>query len=233
MRERKPLDLEFLQSRPRIRAKRVRAIVAFGDITAFSEWTRRGSNSPEGFKSFMVRLYREFIRFRNGNGYFVKLLGDGFMAVRELTTQNTNKEVAAFLNHALALESAIRGIENKMFPQPGLFRITVVVGHVLRIVASRTGQESSRQTDYLGYAVNLAARLLEIDRREGILCHESASKIMINGNRKEVGFTLERVTGPIRCPRGVDPEDLKGLRAVHPLNDSRTAHATKSKTIPK
>lgn len=230
---RKPLDLEFLQSRPRIRAKRVRAIVAFGDITAFSEWTRRGSNSPEGFRSFMVRLYREFIRFRNGNGYFVKLLGDGFMAVRELSALNTKKEVRVFLQHSLDLESAIRKIEKKIFPQPGLFRITVVIGHVWKIVASRTGQENSKQTDYLGYAVNLAARLLEIDRREGILCHESVSKIVSNGLGKEIGFALERIVEPIRCPRGVDPEDLKGLRAVHPLNDSRMAHAIKSRIIPK
>jgi class 3 adenylate cyclase len=229
----KPLELGFLQSRPRIRAKRVRAIVAFGDITAFSEWTRRGSNSPEGFRSFMVQLYREFIRFRNGNGYFVKLLGDGFMAVREITPRELKKEVLAFLEHCLTLESAIRKIENKIFPKPGSFRITVVVGHVWKIVASRPGQENSNQTDYLGYTVNLAARLLEIDRREGILCHESVRKILCANCWEEAGLALKRIAGPVRCPRGVDPEDLKGLRAVHPLNDSRMAHAIKSRIMPK
>ena len=74
---RRPLDLEFLESKPKIKTRRVKALVAFGDMADFGVWTRRGSNSPEEFRSFMVRLYQEFIRFRNGNGYFVKLMGDG------------------------------------------------------------------------------------------------------------------------------------------------------------
>ncbi len=44
---RKPLDLEFLTKGPRIRAGRVKVLVAFGDVTGFGDWTRRGSNSPE------------------------------------------------------------------------------------------------------------------------------------------------------------------------------------------
>jgi len=229
MRERKPLELGFLQGRPRIRASRVRAVVAFGDITAFGNWTRRGSNSPEEFRSFMVRLYRTFIRFRNGNGYFVKLLGDGFMAVREVKKFGAKREVQSFLEHALKLDSEIHQIEKAIFPQPGTFRVRIVVGHVWKIVASHQDQEGSRQTDYLGYAVNLAARLLEVGKETGIICHESVKKILNNDS----GFVLERLSSPARCPRGVDPEDVKALWAVHPLKDSRMAQAIRSRVTPR
>ena len=220
---RKPLDLEFLQRGPRIRAGRVKVLVAFGDVTGFGAWTRRGSNSPEEFKDFMVHLYKEFIRFRNGNGYFVKLMGDGFMCITELDKGNAKARTLEFLNHSLDLESAIQNITRNTFPAPGSFRIRIAAGHVWKMVASRPGQGGA-QTDYLGYAINLAARLLEIDRESAILCHESIRKILNGAIRssREFGFKPARIRS--RCPRGVDPEDIRTLWKVYLLKDSAMAH---------
>jgi class 3 adenylate cyclase len=232
MGERKPLDLEFLQRGPRIRAGRVKVLVAFGDVTGFGAWTRRGSNSPEEFKDFMVHLYKEFIRFRNGNGYFVKLMGDGFMCITEIDKGNSKARTLEFLNHAVDLELAIQNIVKSTFPAPGSFRIRIAAGHVWKMVASRPGQGTA-QTDYLGYAINLAARLLEIDRESAILCHESVRKILNGAIRSstEFGFKPARIRS--RCPRGVDPEDIQTLWKVYPLNDSKMAMPTSNKTIPK
>ena len=219
---RKPLDLEFLQRGPRIRAGRVKVLVAFGDVTGFGAWTRRGSNSPEEFKDFMVHLYKEFIRFRNGNGYFVKLMEDGFMCITEIDKGNAKATTLEFLSHAVDLELAIQNIVKSTFPAPGSFRIRIAAGHVWKMVASRPGQ-GTPQTDYLGYAINLAARLLEIDRESAILCHESVRKIL-NGavqNNAEFGFKPARIRS--RCPRGVDPEDIRTLWKVYPLIDSKMA----------
>jgi class 3 adenylate cyclase len=225
---RKPLDLEFLQQGPRIRAGRVKVLVAFGDVTGFGAWTRRGSNSPEEFKEFMVHLYKEFIRFRNGNGYFVKLMGDGFMCITEIGKGNAKARVSEFLKHAVDLESAIQKITKNTFPAPGSFRIRIAAGHVWKMVASRPGQTTA-QTDYLGYAINLAARLLEIDRESAILCHESVRKILNGAIRSstEFGFKPAYIRG--RCPRGVDPEDIRNLWMVYPLKDSKMAIPTNSK----
>ena len=229
---RKPLDLEFLQRGPRIRAGRVKVLVAFGDVTGFGAWTRRGSNSPEEFKDFMVHLYKEFIRFRNGNGYFVKLMGDGFMCITEIDKGNSEARTLEFLNHAVDLELAIQNIVKSTFPAPGSFRIRIAAGHVWKMVASRPGQGTA-QTDYLGYAINLAARLLEIDRESAILCHESVRKILNGAIRSstEFGFKPARIRS--RCPRGVDPEDIRTLWKVYPLIDSKIAMLTNSKTIPR
>lgn len=232
MSARKPLDLEFLQRGPRIRAGRVKVLVAFGDVTGFGTWTRRGSNSPEEFKDFMIHLYKEFIRFRNGNGYFVKLMGDGFMCITELNKGNAKVRTLEFLNHAVDLELAIQNIMRNTFPAPGSFRIRIAAGHVWKMVASRPGQETA-QTDYLGYAVNLAARLLEIDRESAILCHESVRKILNGALQRNGQFGFKAVHIRARCPRGVDPEDTRTLWKVYPLNDSKMAMPTSNKTIPK
>ncbi len=224
MGKRRPLDLEFLQRGPKIRAGRVKVLVAFGDVTGFGAWTRRGSNSPEEFKDFMVHLYKEFIRFRNGNGYFMKLMGDGFMCITEIDKKSAKKRILGFLNRVVELESEIRRITKNTFPAPGSFRIRIAAGHVWKMVARRPGQGASSQTDYLGYAVNLAARLLEIDRESAILCHESVKKILNGSIIEESGFMLKpaRIRG--RCPRGVDPEDIRTLWKVYPLKDSAMAH---------
>ncbi len=226
---RKPLDLEFLQRGPQIKAGRVKVLVAFGDITGFGAWTRRGSNSPEEFKDFMVQLYKEFIRFRNGNGYFMKLMGDGFLCITEIGKGNAKKQTLEFLNHAIELDSSIRQIMNRTFPSPDSFRIRIAAGHVWKMVASRPGQAAA-QTDYLGYAVNLAARLLEIDRESAILCHESVKKIL-NGEASKNGFTLEPAQLRGWCPRGVDPEDIRTLWKVYPLKDSAMAQPINRSTI--
>jgi class 3 adenylate cyclase len=229
---RKPLDLEFLQRGPRIRAGRVKVLVAFGDVTGFGAWTRRGSNSPEEFKDFMVQLYKEFIRFRNGNGYFVKLMGDGFMCITEIDNGGAKARTIEFMRHALDLESAIRYITRNTFPEPGSFRIRIAAGHVWKMVASRPGQGGT-QIDYLGYAINLAARLLEIDRESPILCHESVRKILNGAFLDNAEFGCRPARNRCRCPRGVDPEDIRTLWKVYPLKNSAPAQAISKSTIPK
>lgn len=228
---RHPLDLGFLESKPRIRARRVKALVAFGDMADFGAWTRRGSNSPEEFRSFMVRLYQEFIKFRNGNGYFVKLMGDGFMAIREIKSGIAKKETRRFIARSLDLDSAVNRIAGKTFPVPGAFRIRIVAGHVWKVIAARLGTESV-QTDYLGYPVNLAARLLEIEREMAIICHGSIKKIL-NGHNTDGEFILKRIATRNRCPRGIDPEDLRALWAVQPFKNMSKAQIISNKVIPK
>jgi class 3 adenylate cyclase len=227
---RRPLDLGFLESKPKIRARRVKALVAFGDMADFGAWTRRGSNSPEEFRSFMVRLYQEFIKFRNGNGYFVKLMGDGFMAVSEIKKDRDQFEVHRFLDHSLELDAAVNQISGRTFPMPGAFRIRIVAGYVWRVIAARPGETQLTQTDYLGYSVNLAARLLEVERETAILCHGSVKKILNGGSNED--FVLKRMATHNRCPRGIDPEDLKTLWTIQPLRNPSKAQTITSKIIP-
>lgn len=227
-----PLDLGFLESKPKIRARRVKALVAFGDMANFGAWTRRGSNSPEEFRAFMVDLYQEFMKFRNGNGYFVKLMGDGFMAIREVPRGRARKEAQHFILHSLDLCTAVNQIGGLTFPTPGAFRIRIAAGHVWKLIAARKEKPDSVQTDYLGYTINLGARLLEIERDTAILCHGSVKRILNGSNGSEAEFRLKRVATRNRCPRGIDPEDLKALWAIQPLKNTSKAQPTVKRTIP-
>jgi len=232
MTRRSPLDLGFLKSKPKIRANRVKALVAFGDMSDFGAWTRRGSNSPEEFRAFMVRLYQEFIKFRNGNGYFVKLMGDGFMAIREIRKGDAGRTAQRFVLHSLDLCAAVNQIGGSTFPAPGAFRVRIVAGHVWKLMAARQEKPDSAQTDYLGYTINLGARLLEIERDTAILCHGSVKKILNGWNGWKAEFRLGRVVTRSRCPRGIDPEDLKVLWSVQPLKYMNRAQTNVKSTIP-
>lgn len=205
-----PLGLNLLESNPVVEANRKHVLVAFGDISDFASWTRRGSNSPEEFKSFMVQVYREFIRFRNGSGYFVKLIGDGLMAIKELAPKYSISDATSLLCHSYELTTSIEKIiEGTEYPRPNGFRIRIVAGYVWKLTATHTKNEKRKQTDYLGYSINLAARLLEVERKVPCLCHQSVKEIL-NGFKKPI-IKFGKVKRPPICPRGIDAEDLEAL----------------------
>jgi class 3 adenylate cyclase len=157
-------------------------------------------------------------------------MGDGFMCVTEISKGNSKSQVTEFLRHALDLDAGIQKITKNTCPAPGAFRIRLAAGHVWKMVAIRPGQGAT-QTDYLGYAINLAARLLEIDRESVILCHESVKKIL-NGSAEKAGFYLKAVPVHGRCLRGVDPEDIRTLWEVYRLNNSIRAQSINKITTP-
>lgn len=209
---RDPLGLNFLENNPKVAASRKHVLVAFGDISDFASWTRRGSNSPEEFKSFMIQVYREFIRFRNGSGYFVKLIGDGLMAIKELSPKNAFSDTMAILRHSCELDESItRIIAKTHYPRPNGFRIRIVAGHVWKLTATHTKNEKRKQTDYLGYSINLASRLLEVERAIPCLCHQSVKETIDREEHLGRKIKLLKVKKPTHCPRGVDVEDMEAL----------------------
>ena len=209
----RPLDLEFLEKNRRVKGKRIFAVVAFGDTVKFKKWTNHPFASVEKHTNFMVSLYDEFIRFRNGSGYFVKILGDGLMAVCELPAGNPRRKmVNDLLVHSQRLvESVNRLIKNQAYPRPTGFRMRVVAGDVLKLIATHSADKRKKQIDYAAYPVSLAHSLLQIEKDTPCICHESVREI-VNGEKSAgalIGF--ERVKEPSFSPEGIDPEDLKAL----------------------
>ena len=207
------MDLDFLEKKPEIRTSRVGVLVAFGDISGFRDWTKLPSVSPERFTEFMVKVYEKFINFRNGSGYFTKLMGDGLMAVHELIQNpvEDRKNTLRLLKTADALSLSIgRLIKNLRYPQPGGFRVRVVAGDVLKIEALRNGDQITRRLDYIGYTVNLASSLLDIERDTRCICHESVREI-ITRKTKRSGLKFLPMKQPAYCPKGIAKEDLSAL----------------------
>lgn len=208
-----PLTLEFLERNPRVKGKRVFALVLFGDTTRFRRWRSRPFLSSEKHARFMIALYDTFIRFRNGSGYFVKLLADGLMAVLELPLERRKAEsVIEMLAHADQLIRSVQAVIKQLnYPRPDGFRIRVAAGDVLKLEASHPLDKTKIQVDYSEYAVDIAFGLLAVEKEVPLICHETVREIVeadsMNGERVK----FEKVKRPSVCPEGIDPEDLDAL----------------------
>lgn len=210
----KPLDVDFLEKGPRFHGERIFALVAFGDTIKFKEWTNHPFSSPEKYTAFLVQLYNEFVRFRNGSGYFVKLLGDGLMAVQELVgTDRMRAEMGAkMLIHAARLSASIdKLISKQAYPRPAGFRIRVVVGDVLKLAATRGKWKREIQIDYADYPVSLTYALLQVAKTIPSVCHESVYEIIRKDKASSRLLDFTKVRKPLVCPEGVDASDLSAL----------------------
>lgn len=208
----KPLDLEFFEKNPRVNGKRVFAAVAFGDTTSFKKWTNHPFSTADKHTRFMVQLYDQFLRFRNGSGYFVKILGDGLLAVKELPDPSERKElILEMMAHATGLVRGVeRLIERINYPRPKGFRIRLVAGDILRLEASDPNNKGIKQIDYADYPVDLAHSLLQMHKDLPFVCHESVREcVSPPGKKNRVAFTP--LSPPGFCPEGIEEEDLKVL----------------------
>jgi hypothetical protein len=187
-------------------------IVAFGDINAFGSWSRRIGNSPEQFTELMWPVYLIFEKMRARLGCFLKPTGDGFMLVVEMTEGHNCQKTIEILKCLTKMSHAIeRTIRRLRYPRPEGFRVRVVSG----VSWKWSPQTPNAPTvDYLGYSVNLCARLLEIEKSERLICHESIKELISSRQAKEHGIRFVQVGEQRRTPDGVDHEDMDALWRV-------------------
>lgn len=161
--------------------------------------------------NIIANVYVEFERMAMECGYYVKFLGDGLMMVREMGGGHNCGVTMKFLQDAESLTHRIEEIIRVHWPRPDGFRIRVTSGHVWKRMATiRSGgrRQTIRLPEYIGYSVNLAQRLLEVQPTIACICDESIPEIL--GPKKQK-LSLERMGTPKERPRGVDPEDLERL----------------------
>lgn len=193
--------------------ERTCVIVAFGDVAGFNPWIRRGSNAPEVITDFVEKFYAEMQDFvKTHNAVQIKYLGDGFMILKELKSTCTRGTcVAKFITDVARLAKRLKRIVKQCdFPPPDGFRLRIAHGHVSKIqVLDPVDPERKRMIwEFIGYAVNLAQKLLDVSPRTVLVVHESAIKVL---GRQKTGLRLKRLVGSKERPRGVDSEDLEGL----------------------
>lgn len=197
-------------------------VVAFADILGFGTWRRRASTTPEVAEPFIQKFYDEIGAFVKANEcLYLKYLGDGFMIIKELPTHGHRcRHVGAFLHQAGELTNRISHIVKKCdWPSPEGFRTRIVAGHVSKLEVTDPNDRKRKIPEYVGYAVNLAQRLLEIAPSTPLLCHESVIKILGPHRRP---FKFKRMENPKQLPRGVDPEDLAGLYSFRCVDKNKT-----------
>lgn len=215
-----PLDLGFLEKKARVIGKRTFGIVLFGDITRYKAWTNHPFTSVEKRTRFMVRLYDEFLRFRNGSGYFVKLLADGLMAVKELPeTQDRKDQILKMLVSASKLVVSVNKlIKQQEYPRPDGFRIRLAAGDLLKLIAQHPTDKTRVQIDYSEYPVDLAHSLLQVRKEIPCICHVSVREQVGRDIPGHSAVEFEPVEETQFCPEGINPQDLKVLSTFRVVN---------------
>lgn len=208
-----PIDLEYLaENKHKIDAVQVSALIGFADISGFSEWMQRSVLSDVERKAFMSEIIREFVKFKASTPYYVKLLGDGLMVVHKVAEKSERGVVIeSFLERVHDLVDRVENIISRTAaPRPKGFRARVTYGEVFEISATDVFDKSKRQTDYIGYTVNLAARLLSVEEAIPLICSERVAELCTRRVRVEFAEVAPSMT----CLKGIDKEDLMTLKRV-------------------
>jgi len=173
----------------------------------------------------MIALYDTFIRFRNGSGYFVKLLADGLMSVVELPEEAVRSGVA--LKMMISANDLVKSVEAQIkqldYPRPDGFRIRMAAGHVLKLEASHPLDKTKIQVDYVEYAVDMTFGLLGVEKDVPRICHETVREIIEAAPKSTAMVKFEKVKRPAAAPEGIDPEDLNALWSYRILKKTKTA----------
>ncbi len=193
--------------------ERTCVIVAFGDVAGFNPWIRRGSNAPEVIHDFVTNFYRELQTFvLNHKDVQIKYLGDGFMILKELKSTCTKGVcVAQFITDIAMMSRRLSSVVRKCdFPPPDGFRVRIAHGHVskIQVLDPVDGERKRKIWEFVGYAVNLAQKLLDVSPSTLLVLHESVIQVL---GRKKARFRLRRLVAGTEQPRGVDSEDIAEL----------------------
>lgn len=135
------------------------------------------------------------------------------MLVKEMSSgHNCNKAIDFLKDMNCFTKFICQSIDKTAWPRPDGFRVRVAAGHVLKMNMTLCKQGCTFQSDYIGYPVNLASRMLDIAKdSERLICHESVRDIIGVKKAEKAGVAFKPLNGLISTPEGVDDEDIKGL----------------------
>lgn len=190
-------------------------LVAFGDVAGFNPWIRRGMNSPEVIHPFIEAFYAEVQGFLVKHpDVQLKYLGDGIMILKELKP-TCDRGVCAmrFVRDTIALCRRIAAIVKGCEMPPDGWRMRWTYGHVSKILVLDPADPKRvrKVSEFIGYAINLAQKLLDVSPSIPIIFHESMFTIP---GLVKLGFKFRKHGEAAKQPRGVDQEDLEGLRVL-------------------
>jgi len=190
----------------RTKIKTVNAIVVFGDISGFTNWTRRSVNQAESIKKLLDNFSLLISRLVKNSGYWAKMMGDGVMLVKEVNHVSPDK-VADILLEVQAFCLKVRFLISTLtYPRPQGFRCRVVAGPVIKWF-SENDKCQGAFVEYVGYTCNLCSRLLYVYRDESCVAHESIKELMKDSERIE----FLHLPKPEHIPSGIDIEDALEL----------------------
>ena len=192
------------------RATKKNIIVGFGDISGFTNWAHRFTINQKVFTEFILSVHDRYLAMRE-KGYFVKLLADGLMFVREIdAAKNTEREIYSCLINSYVLGKEIRlMIEAMPYPRPDGFRTRIVMGETWKLES--IDRLKIKEVDYIGYIVNLAFRLLNVEKTVPFICHESIKDKTNPASLEMINMKMESVNVAKLSIQGITDDDLQDL----------------------
>lgn len=182
------------------------AIVIFGDISGFTNWTRRNPHHNQSIKKLLDDFSQLVVGLCKQRGYWAKLMGDGVMLIKEVGHMDP-KDVGSILKEIQQFCLNVRYlIASLPYPRPQGFRCRIVAGPVIKWHVKGERCESSF-TEYVGYVCNLCSRLLYVYRDESCIAHESVKELMKDNDAIE----FKHLPKPEHTPSGIDVEDTLEL----------------------
>lgn len=190
------------------------AVVAFGDIRGFGNWTGRAAASREVKDPFVINFYALMdayvLKYRD---VYFKRVGDGFMALKEFS-RSDSKEIADFvLSLRWITRKARQSIENCSWPSPDGFRVRLACGDVYKIMAidPNDSKRVRRIPEYVEYPTNTPAHLLVVNPE--IVCLATEGVVNAMGKHRSI-FRVRKLEKPSCYPESVNREDVNGLQIL-------------------
>lgn len=181
----------------------IRVIVVYADVIGFLTWSRRVS--PQLVLDFFSETYPLYRNWGNQNKYWLKMQGDGFIAINELPKERNRNDIIKFLRGIWRIQ---RGIETYLktvpYPRPLGFRVRAVMGDCWKIT------EKDGSIDYVGYPMGFARRLLDVakDEERFLICEGVFDEL---GRRGDANLSVRKVNVGDLHLRGIHEEDQRNF----------------------
>ena len=221
----KGLKPTVLEHPPSVTGEQVEVVVLYADLRDFSEFSN--SANPGHVAQVVQICYERVIQLvLDAHHQFHKFLGDGYLLLWEVADHGSIETALAF-----ALEAAFE-IHKKYwyarqqlnFATPLGFGIGIACGTVVR-VQPETFFKELNEPDFVGYPMNLGARLqtlaeaygVVLDNKGAIAC-QAHPEIFSERGHQALGYELlipnSRALEKASGLKGVKQEDRKNFRYV-------------------
>ena len=169
------------------RSEKIRVLVAFGDISGFTNFMDSITNDETEYYPLMTE-YDELVQSAKvETGYQFDHTGDGFMCWVDVTKGDAGQAAIRFLKSMAKLCKKINALfaqRRKQFVAPAGFRIVGATGHV-HFTKDEWGHPLIR-----GKHVNMAHNALDDARGHGVVCDVSLHDLIPDRLARRNGFSF-------------------------------------------
>jgi len=184
---------------------KVRIIVMFGDIRGFSNFAQHIEDEDTQIIPLMDAINDLVDKFEDATGHRIDNLGDGFLLIAELGTEDDATAIDLFKKVCDFIEAVHRLIRHWPYPRPDGYRVRIACGRVVK------KKKVGRKPIFYGRCLNLAHKLLRVEPSIPIIVHESAKQLITENQCRNHHLKFRHIDNPEPAPDGVHKLDMVAL----------------------